>query len=122
MKMETLKNTVIALLLVVIGILCWLYFDSITEPRLTESIIEQVEEKVQVKTDAVRQILRKADSDAAEVTSRVEHHVDSLGSADVARELNTLLQLSRMERGDSIGSTGVANPVSGLLDDGSGGP
>ena len=122
MKTETLKNAVIAVLLIIIGILIWLCFDSITEPRLTESMIEQTEEKVQVKTDAVRQILRKADTNAAEVAPRVKRHVDSLGSADVARELNALLQLSRVERRDSVGSAGMANSVSGLLDDGSGGP
>lgn len=121
MKTETLKNAVIAVLLVVTGILCWLYFDSITEPQLTKSIIEQAEEKVQVKTDAVQQILRKADTDAVEVAPRVKRQVDSLGSAGVARELNTLLQLSRMERGNPSRSTGVENPVSGLLDDGNGG-
>ena len=105
MKTGTLKNAVIAVLLIVIGILVWLCFDSITEPRLTESMIEQTEEKVQVKTDAVRQILRKADTNAAEVAPRVKRHVDSLGSADVARELNALLQLSRVEDIEALAQT-----------------
>ena len=121
MKTETLKNAVIAVLLIIIGILIWLWLDSATESTLTQSMIEQTEEKVQVKTDAVQRILQKADTDAAGVASRVERHVDSLGSADVARELNALLQLSRMERRDSTGSAGLANPGSGILDDGSGG-
>lgn len=122
MKMETLKNAVIAVLLIITGILIWLSFDSITEPTITKSMIEQTEEKVQVKTDAVRQILRKADTDAAGVAPRVERHVDSLGDADVARELNALLQLSRMERRDSSGSAGMANTGARILDGGSGRP
>ncbi len=121
MKTETLKNAVIAVLLIIIGILIGLCFDSITEPTLTQSMIEQTEEKVQVKTDAVRQILREADTNAASVAPRVERHVDSLGSVDVARELNALLQLSRMERRDSAGSAGLANAGARILDDGSGG-
>lgn len=121
MKMETLKNAVIAVLLIIIGILCWLYFDSIVEPTLTESKIEQAEEKVQVKTDAVQRILREADANAANVAPRVESRVNSLSSVDVAGELNALLDISRMERRDTGRSTGLEDSGSGVLDDGSGG-
>lgn len=115
--MEISKNAVICVLLVAVGILWWLCFDNIVEPQLTTSMLEESQERVVEKTDAVQRVLQKANADAAAVASRVERHVETLSSDDVAGGLNALLELSRMERGSQSGSAGLDDTGSGLLDD-----